>query len=178
MGVDCRLIEERLKVKGKPRAYIIRNSRLLPDWVSVDPPKTLAIAGRATASLIRSEGIGDLYRMYLVALRDGVDYHWPGNVRELENVIERAMILNPTGPLTFEHLNPEQKMKTLELGVHSEETDNLDEVISRHIRRVLSKTKGKVNGPDGATAFLGINPSTLRNRMKKLGIDYGRKSKS
>ena len=81
MGVDSRLIEERLKVKGKPRAYIIRNSRLLPDWVSVDPPKTLAIAGRATASLIRSEGIGDLYRMYLAALRDGVDYHWPGNVR-------------------------------------------------------------------------------------------------
>jgi DNA-binding NtrC family response regulator len=56
---------------------------------------------------------------------------------------------------------------------HGEETDNLDEVISRHIRRVLSKTKGKVNGPDGAAAFLGINPSTLRNRMKKLGIDYG-----
>jgi transcriptional regulator with GAF, ATPase, and Fis domain len=107
-----------------------------------------------------------------------MEYHWPGNVRELENVIERAMILNPTGSLTFEHLNPEQKKKTLEMGVQSEEIDNLDEVISRHIRRVLSKTKGKVNGPDGAAAFLGINPSTLRNRMKKLGINYGRKSKS
>ncbi len=104
-----------------------------------------------------------------------MEYHWPGNVRELENVIERAMILNPTGSLTFEHLNPEQKKKTLEMGVQSEEIDNLDEVISRQIRRVLSKTKGKVNGPDGAAAFLGINPSTLRNRMKKLGINYGRK---
>jgi transcriptional regulator with GAF, ATPase, and Fis domain len=107
-----------------------------------------------------------------------MEYHWPGNVRELENVIERATILNPTGPLTFEYLNPEQKMKTLELHRQSEETDNLDAGISRHIRRVLSKTKGKVNGPDGAAALLGINPSTLRNRMKKLGIDYGRKSKS
>jgi transcriptional regulator with GAF, ATPase, and Fis domain len=106
-----------------------------------------------------------------------MEYHWPGNVRELENVIERAMILNPTGPLTFEHLNPEQKKKTLELHRQSEETDNLDAEISRHIRRVLSKTKGKVNGPDGAAAFLGINPSTLRNRMKKLGIDYGRGSR-
>ncbi|MFC1857235.1 sigma-54 interaction domain-containing protein [Thermodesulfobacteriota bacterium] len=105
-------------------------------------------------------------------------YHWPGNVRELENVIERAMILNPTGPLTFEHLNPEQKMKTLELHGQSEETENLDAEISRHIRRVLSKTQGQVSGPDGAAALLGINPSTLRNRMKKLGIDYGRKSKS
>jgi DNA-binding protein Fis len=42
---------------------------------------------------------------------------------------------------------------------------------------VLLKTQGKVHGPDGAAAVLGINPSTLRNRMKKLGIDYGRKSK-
>jgi len=106
-----------------------------------------------------------------------MEYQWPGNVRELENVIERAMILNPTGPLTFEHLNPVQKMKTLELYGQSEETDNLDEVITRHIRRILSKTKGKVHGPDGAAASLGVNPSTLRNRMKKLGIDYGRKSK-
>ncbi len=105
-------------------------------------------------------------------------YHWPGNVRELENVIERALILSPTGPLTFEYLNPEQKMKTLELQVQSEETDSLDDVISRHIRLVLSKTRSKVNGPDGAATLLGINPSTLRNRMKKLGIDYGRKSKS
>jgi transcriptional regulator with GAF, ATPase, and Fis domain len=58
-----------------------------------------------------------------------------------------------------------------------EETDNLDAVVTQHIRRVLSKTKGKVNGPDGAAAFLGVNPSTLRNRMKKLRIDYGRKRK-
>ena len=107
-----------------------------------------------------------------------MEYHWPGNVRELENVIERALILKPTGPLTFEHLNPGQPKKTLELQGQGEETGNLDEVISRHIRRVLSKTKGRINGSDGAAAFLGINPSTLRNRMKKLGIDYGRKSKS
>jgi transcriptional regulator with PAS, ATPase and Fis domain len=107
-----------------------------------------------------------------------VEYHWPGNVRELENVVERAMILNPTGPLTFEHLNLEQRKGTLESRGESEEINNLDELISRHIRRVLSQTKGKVNGPDGAAALLGINPSTLRNRMKKLGIDYGRKSKS
>jgi len=90
----------------------------------------------------------------------------------------RALILNPTGPLTFEYLNLEQPKETLELHRQSEETDNLNEVITRHIRRILSKTKGKVHGPDGAAAFLGVNPSTLRNRMKKLGIDYGRKSKS
>jgi transcriptional regulator with GAF, ATPase, and Fis domain len=104
-----------------------------------------------------------------------MEYHWPGNVRELENVIERALILNPTGPLTFDHLNLEQPKKTFKLREKSEEIENLDEVISRHIRRVLSITNGKVNGHNGAAVFLGINPSTLRNRMKKLGIDYGKK---
>jgi transcriptional regulator with GAF, ATPase, and Fis domain len=107
-----------------------------------------------------------------------MEHHWPGNVRELENVVERVLILNPKGPLTFEHLSLGQPEKALEVQGRSEETGTLDEVISRHIRRVLSETKGKVNGPDGAAAVLGINPSTLRNRMKKLGIDYGRKSKS
>jgi transcriptional regulator with GAF, ATPase, and Fis domain len=55
-------------------------------------------------------------------------------------------------------------------------SNKLDEVISHHILQVLSKTKGKINGADGAAAILGVNPSTLRNRMKKLGIDYGRKN--
>ncbi len=104
-------------------------------------------------------------------------YHWPGNVRELGNVIERTLILNPTGPLTFEHLNLGQPKKALGLHEQNEETGNLDEIITRHIRQVLSKTKGKVNGPEGAAAILGMNPSTLRNRMKKLGIDYGIENK-
>ncbi len=103
-------------------------------------------------------------------------YHWPGNVRELENIIERAMILNPAGPLTFEHLNPGQPKKSLGSNKLGNTTDNLDTVISQHIRQVLIETKGKVSGHTGAAALLGINPSTLRNRMNKLGIDYGKKA--
>jgi transcriptional regulator with GAF, ATPase, and Fis domain len=101
-------------------------------------------------------------------------YDWPGNVRELENIVERALILNPAGPLTFEHLSPGLSTVTMEVSDESTNTDNLDHIISQHIRRVLTKTKGKVSGPDGAANVLGINPSTLRNRMKKLGINYGR----
>lgn len=102
-------------------------------------------------------------------------YHWPGNVRELANIIERSMILNPSGPLTFEHLFPKSaygKRNQLNSG---EATDNLDEVISRHISGVLAKTDGKINGPGGAAELLGINPSTLRGRMKKLNIGFGKK---
>ena len=107
-----------------------------------------------------------------------MNYHWPGNVRELENIIERSLILNPKGPLTFESFNLGQRKKTPEFAECDQGTDNLNEIISQHIRKVLSKVKGKVNGLDGAAAALGVNPSTLRNRMKKLGIDYGFKNKS
>ncbi len=104
-----------------------------------------------------------------------IGYHWPGNVRELQNVVERALILNPSGPLAPEHFNIGPDLRTRPSQVEDDGMDNLDQIISRHIRRALSRAEGKVNGPGGAASLLGINPSTLRNRMKKLGIDYGRK---
>jgi len=116
--------------------------------------------------------------LYPGAIDPLMAYYWPGNVRELENVIERAMILNPSGPLTFEHLSLGQPKQSPELIKQNERIDKLDEIISQHIRRALAFTKDKVSGTEGAAALLGINPSTLRNRMNRLGIDYGRKSKS
>ncbi len=106
-----------------------------------------------------------------------MEYHWPGNVRELQNVIERALILNPAGPLMFKHFNPGLSQERKRVSKEIEEIRNLDEVVSGYIRRALTKTKGKINGPDGAAKILGVNPSTLRNRMKKLGIEYGQKKK-
>lgn len=104
-----------------------------------------------------------------------IEYDWPGNVRELENVIEREMILNRTGPLTFENVlgngnkkaasNFDLKLKSL----------TFDEMSIQHISRILRDAKGKVEGANGAAELLGVNPSTLRSRMKKLGIKYGRK---
>ncbi len=109
---------------------------------------------------------------------DAVDilmkYDWPGNVRELENVVERNLILNPEGPLHFEELSHGVARKATVFA--TEETwETLDAVTVRHIRRVLSKTNGRINGRGGAAEILGINPNTLRNRMRKLGIDFGRK---
>ena len=102
-------------------------------------------------------------------------YHWPGNVRELENVVERALILNKDGPLRFDRfITVRQEDKPPALSAHESEPLNLDEVISSHIQRVLKMTNRKVHGPGGAAELMGINPSTLRNRMNKLGIPYGR----
>jgi hypothetical protein len=54
--------------------YIIRNARLDPDWARTDR-RTLSIAGRAISALIQTQGLGDMYRMYLTSLRDGIDYN-------------------------------------------------------------------------------------------------------
>jgi transcriptional regulator with GAF, ATPase, and Fis domain len=53
---------------------------------------------------------------------------------------------------------------------------SLEEMNARHIREALERAGGKINGPGGVAQILGLHPNTLRNRMKKLGIPYGRKS--
>lgn len=105
-----------------------------------------------------------------------MDYNWPGNVRELENVVEREMILNKSEPLTFKALAGKEKSDDRSTALETmNESNNMDTITARHIQRVLTMTHGIVHGPGGAAALLGINPSTLRSRMKKLGIPYGRR---
>jgi transcriptional regulator with GAF, ATPase, and Fis domain len=105
-------------------------------------------------------------------------YSWPGNVRELENVVERAMILDKEGPLRFDHLIPiPGEPEVPPSHPRDNESLKLDEVVSSHIQRVLNMAKGKVHGPGGAAEVLGINPSTLRARMRHLGIAYGRRKR-
>jgi DNA-binding NtrC family response regulator len=102
-------------------------------------------------------------------------YDWPGNVRELENVVERALILNRGKLLTFDdiiHRADYHEEKTL-----TDRKENflpLDIVNARHISQALKITRGKIHGPSGAASLLGLNPSTLRHRMRKLGIVHGR----
>ncbi|HOW56521.1 MAG TPA: helix-turn-helix domain-containing protein, partial [Smithellaceae bacterium] len=103
------------------------------------------------------------------------NYNWPGNVRELENVVEREMILSKNGLLQFQVLEGAAADSYPPAGSgRSENALTLDQANSQHIRHVLKMTKGVVHGSNGAAALLNINPSTLRSRMKKLGIPYGR----
>ena len=104
-------------------------------------------------------------------------YHWPGNVRELENAVERALILSRGIPLSFDDLIGEKPDERAMIRVETQGVPlKLGEAMSQHIRRVLEITKGKVHGRGGAAEVLGINPSTLRNRMNQLGIRYGRRA--
>ena len=73
--ISLKELERRERVEQRERKlYIIRNSRLDPEWAHVDR-RTLTIAGRAISSLIHTQGLGDLYRIYLTAQKDGIDYN-------------------------------------------------------------------------------------------------------
>ena len=92
------------------------------------------------------------------------DYQWPGNVRELENVLERAAI-NSSGPklrLVDELKKPHKDLSTTQKTMAEVERD--------HIVRILEQTNWKVSGKNGAAEILGLNRSTLRARIRKLGI--------
>ncbi len=101
------------------------------------------------------------------------NYPWPGNVRELINVIERAVIVSD-GP----ELRLAEKIDAI-AGIGQEETvevekrsgpPGLSEVEREHILKTLMETGWKIEGNRGAARLLGLKPSTLRARMKKLGI--------
>ena len=107
------------------------------------------------------------------AIESLIEYDWPGNVRELQNIVERDLILNPNGPLKFECINPSVPQKANNgLATEKQGSKKLDDVLASHIQNVLALTKGRIHGKDGAADLLGINASTLRNRMNKLGIKY------
>ena len=98
-------------------------------------------------------------------------YNWPGNVRELQNLIERALILNRGDSLTFPELGtPIDHLVEEAVPGSAPLNQTLNEVEKAHIQMILNESKGKIAGPSGAAERLGINPSTLRSRMKKLGI--------
>ncbi len=93
-------------------------------------------------------------------------YGWPGNVRELRNVVERAMILS-TGPIL--RIEP-----PAEPSLGEGEYDavlSMDEAQRRHILKALRASGGRIRGLGGAAEMLGVNSSTLRSRIKRLGID-------
>jgi formate hydrogenlyase transcriptional activator len=116
-----------------------------------------------------------------------VNYPWPGNIRELQNIIERAVVLSTSSNLALSNDLQSAASPVVESGpsslsrpapladVRSASSSSppdrsLEEVERRHIESVLTQTNWMIEGERGAAQLLNLNPSTLRSRMKKLGI--------
>lgn len=105
-------------------------------------------------------------------------YDWPGNVRELQNVIERAVITSPSGTLRFDLPRGEAfALGTAKSGVTSdaEELEVVAEVEMRRRERenvlaALRRANWKTYGPGGAAELLGIKPTTLASRIRKMKL--------
>ena len=103
-------------------------------------------------------------------------YDWPGNIRELASVIERATILG-----NGRHLDVRNALGSLKLNRGastaaniSTEFPTLETVMQGHIEAALRRTSGRIEGKGGAAALLGVNPHTLRARMRKLGLEWSK----
>ena len=100
-------------------------------------------------------------------------WDWPGNIRELENVIERSVILSPGRELRV----PVSELRGREAKDESAEPvdpghlTTLEEAEREHILRALRAAKGRIGGPEGAAARLGLKRTTLQSRMRKAGIE-------
>lgn len=145
----------------------------------------------------RLDDIEDLARHFIqrAAMRMGVPvpplsaadvrnlkrYHWPGNIRELGSVLERAVILGHGEYLDLEMAlgAPSPKPRptainendNVNAGTHAAVNETLEAVIAAHITTILTATKGRIDGPYGAAKRLGMNVSTLRAKLRKLGIE-------
>jgi FADH2 O2-dependent halogenase len=174
---------ERLVNERKFRADLFYRLNVFPitlpplrDRLSDLPSLTRHFVDKYSAQFNRS--ITSISEQSLQALEQ---YHWPGNVRELENLVERAVlsadcsILKIVPPsirvepaISINDNPPETAPAIHENG--AKRLMSLTENEEAHIRTVLRHTGGRISGPRGAAAILGVPPSTLRSRIKKLGM--------
>ena len=129
--------------------------------------------------LIKKRENRKLPRLSAASLKQLQSYDWPGNVRELQNIIERAVITSQRGRLHFTLPDDEGFGDSTKLSAHDSGNDEKKEVVPesemrrrerKNIIAALQKSNWKVYGTDGAAELLGIKPTTLSSRIKKMKI--------
>jgi formate hydrogenlyase transcriptional activator len=114
-------------------------------------------------------------RLTSAQIKELQSYDWPGNIRELQNVVERAAILARNGQIQFalprsasgQPATPKTNLKTQPLLVRLSELKARERSV---VLDALARTGGKIYGPDGAAALLGLKPTTLSSRVHRMGL--------
>jgi PAS domain S-box-containing protein len=189
MSVNVRVVAatnrdlEQMVREGKFRADLYYRLSVLPLRVPalrervIDLPLLVAFFVQKCAEKLGKQ-IGSVSEDAMLRL---TNYSWPGNVRELQNVIERAVILSPGDTLVLADELRAAPAAAAEMTVTKSKpgdlvsppgnAGSLDDVERRHIESVLNQVNWKIQGEGGAARILEMNPSTLRSRMQKLGIN-------
>ncbi|MFC3562843.1 sigma-54-dependent Fis family transcriptional regulator [Pedobacter jamesrossensis] len=104
------------------------------------------------------------------AMQDMIQYRWPGNIRELEHLIERSILLSSGNTLKQIHLPSGRPGNISAVSTSEILLKTIDENECEHILRILKYCNGRKSGPGGAADILGVPPSTLNSKIKRLGI--------
>jgi transcriptional regulator with GAF, ATPase, and Fis domain len=183
--IDIRIISathrnlEKLVAAGSFRDDLYYRLGVFPVWLpplrdrKADIP---ALVEHFIEKKAREMGLHSVPTLVPGAIDRLMKYDWPGNVREVANVVERALIQSNGKPLAFMDFMVPSGGAAQEPAVVQELASlRLEEMETLHIRRTLEMTRGRIEGRNGAAVLLGINPSTLRARMRKLRIPFGRR---
>ncbi|AHG93011.1 sigma-54 factor interaction domain-containing protein (plasmid) [Gemmatirosa kalamazoonensis] len=181
IAVDVRLVAatnrdlEREVAEGRFRADLYYRLNVFP--IRIPPlrerPSDIPLLVRHFLAHFQRKLAKPLRAMDPASMEQLQRYPWPGNIRELQNVLERACVLatEPVVKLAEPLRMPASRVS--KTGADTAPITTLDESERAHIRRALAAANGRVHGPAGAAVLLGVNPSTLRSRMQKLGIGRG-----
>jgi formate hydrogenlyase transcriptional activator len=162
--------------QGRFRADLFYRLNVFPITI---PPlrerrKDISLLAKFFAEKFSRQYMKDIREIPKNSMKFLESYDWPGNVRELMNIIESAVIVSD-GPIL---LLPNKTDDTIS-SAHQEETTGVEEkfltksiseIEREHIQNILKKNGWKVEGLNGAAQLLNIHPSTLKARMRKLGI--------
>lgn len=135
-----------------------------------------ALTQHFVMKIVREMGLAAIPEVSPETIDHLIRYDWPGNVRELQNAVERAIILSDGISLIFEELQkkPDRHNERVSSFTSDGKMLSLTQATTRHIGLALDMAGGRICGDHGAAKLLDVNPSTLRTKMRKLGIPFGR----
>ncbi len=174
LSVDVRIIAAtnsdltKLIAEGRFRSDLFYRLHVFPIVVPSlrERPQDIALLARHFMEKNRVQFKQPCQDIDEVSLERLLRYSWPGNIRELKNIIERVMILSRSPVLHIE----ESLLSTKQREGDQEFPGQLKDMERSRIQQALERSEGKIEGPLGAAKQLGLHPSTLRSRLKKLGL--------